>query len=587
MSEVDEPPVQEQDQDIVDEQGTTEEKTEEPKSSPRSKKPTTRLSSLLRTRKRKVIAISATLLLVIVILLAIPVTRYGTTSWLIKKQVSFTIISSEDGTPVSNAKVTIGSVHGTTNEKGKVTLSSPVGPHDVTVEKKYYKELTSTYTVPLFMSPEARRLTLKTNGRQISFAVTDTLTGKPLAGVALSALGASATSNTKGLATLVVPVATRSLSVSLSAEGYNTFTKDLTLSETDQYATTITPSGYVYFLSKASGTIDVKKSHLDGSDVRTVLTGTGTEGDYLTSLLSSRDWAYSALLTNRDGKEGVFLINSKNDTMTTIDTGDAGFTAVGWNGHKFYFIVYRNNIQYYQANRVAIKVYDADKDTLTTIDQNGGITLGDTAPQYQVFSNVYILENEIVYGRYWESYYGGSTVEQGKGRVPELISVNTATNKSTLIKAFPDAPTSSSLQLSLYESQGIYVRYSLDSNLTFYEYESGKLTAKSSLTDDDFFKAYPAYLVSPSGTSIFWYEPRDGKNYLFASKINGEDKRELTISSDFKTYGWYSDQFILLSKNDSQLYIAPVNDVKKVTKITDFHKAQSVGGYGYGYGGVY
>src|SRR6185369_16053847 len=114
----------------------------------------------------------------------------------------------------------------------------------------------------------------------------------------------------------------------------------------------------IYFLSKASGKIDVVKTNLDGTDRQTVLAGTGKEEDTDTILLASRDWKYLALKSRRDGKAvKLYLIDTSNDKLTTIDEGNATFDMVGWQNDYFVYYVYRNNVKSWQPKGSSLKSY--------------------------------------------------------------------------------------------------------------------------------------------------------------------------------------------------------------------------------------
>jgi len=98
------------------------------------------------------------------------------------------------------------------------------------------------------------------------------------------------------------------------------------------------------------------------------------------------------------------------------------------------------------------------------------------------------------------------------------------------------------------------------------------------------------YLASPSGNSTFWSEPRDGKNSLFVGDQAGSNAKQIASLSDYQTYGWYSEDYLLASKNGSELYIFGSEGIKKESaalKITDYHKpVLNYPGYGGGYGGL-
>jgi hypothetical protein len=77
------------------------------------------------------------------------------------------------------------------------------------------------------------------------------------------------------------------------------------------------------------------------------------------------------------------------------------------------------------------------------------------------------------------------------------------------------------------------------------------------MTDEKFNKSYPTFLISPTGDNTFWYEARDGKNSLFVGDSRGDKGNEVATLSEYTPYGWYSDGYILVSKNGSELYILP------------------------------
>jgi hypothetical protein len=99
-------------------------------------------------------------------------------------------------------------------------------------------------------------------------------------------------------------------------------------------------------------------------------------------------------------------------------------------------------------------------------------------------------------------------------------------------------------------------------------------------------KFYPTYLASPSNNLTFWYEPRDGANTIFGGNGDGDASKQLATSSEFTPYGWFTDDYVLLSKKGSELYIAPRDLSSAPVKITDYHKPSvTFLGYGGGYGG--
>jgi hypothetical protein len=80
--------------------------------------------------------------------------------------------------------------------------------------------------------------------------------------------------------------------------------------------------------------------------------------------------------------------------------------------------------------------------------------------------------------------------------------------------------------------------------------------------------------------------PTDGKYNLFVGNQLGDDKKSVGTLGDYNTYGWYTDNYLLVSKSSSELYIMPKNGGAAL-KISDYFKpSQYFSGYGGGYGGI-
>ena len=228
-----------------------------------------------------------------------------------------------------------------------------------------------------------------------------------------------------------------------------------------------------------------------------------------------------------------------------------------------------------------LKSYDADTGKLSVIDEitAEGTNQYDYAREEIV--SPYILEGKIVYSK---NVFRSSSVTTSKKSA--IMSVNPDGSQKQRLKEFDEA---NYIQSRLYEPQEVYFRVSKGSDApAFYEYENNTLKSISN-TDAKFNETeYPTYLVSPSGSETFWSEPRDGKNTLLVGDKDGKDGKTLASQSEYRAYGWYGDKYILLSKNESELYIASADSAFETPiKITNFHKPQlRYPGYGYGYGGL-
>lgn len=537
------------------------------------------------SNKRRVVPL--TILTLIILLLALPFTRYSLLGLFLKKDFSIVVLDTTTKKPVTNAAVEVGSTHVLTDSKGQVKVPASVGKIAVKVSKKYYKPTVANTLVPISQK-EAYTMMLQATGRQVPLTITNKITGKPLADVVIRAADSEAKTGTNGKVTMVLPAGKSTVQATITAGGYNTLSTTIHVTEktSSENSFMLVPTGRVYFLSKLSGKIDVVKTNLDGSDRQTVLPGTGNEQQFDTILLASRDWKYLTLKSRRDGgdTDKLFLIDTSSDKLTTMDEGDANFTDVGWSGHRFVYQVNRNGVSAWQPKSQALKTYDAETGKLVTLDETTAEGVSDYSYAHNSFGTTYILNDEIVYNKNWyASYYSRGLLD---GKQVSLTSVRADGSARKTIKEFPvnSGTTYSYINLSLYEPQGIYVQVPGSPN-SYFEYENGKLEAKSDVTDETYNQGYPTYLVSPSGKQTFWSEPRDGKTVLFVGDTAGANAKQIASLSEYSQYGWYSDDYLLVSKNGSELYIMPVAGGTPL-KVSDYHKPnQSFGGYGYGYGG--
>lgn len=541
---------------------------------------------------RKKWTLPITVLALIVIVLAIPASRWAVLGLFIKEDVSVAVYDSQTAKPVSGATLTVNGKTTTTDATGKASLSVKVGPAKLTVSKRYYKPYSLSTTIGFSAANNSRNVKLDATGRQVPIAVVNSITGRGLANVEVSVLGTSTKTDKDGKANIVLPTTSDTQRATLSFPGYNSVTDDIQV--VDHFITMnkfkLTPAGKLYYLSNQSGTIDVVKANLDGTQRQTILQGTGKEDQNNTALLVSRDWKYLALLSKRSGSEALYLINTATDAATQIDSGggDGHFTLIGWSDDTFVYEVVHNNLQLWQTGQEVIKSYDATTGKLYSIDESQG--QGDqSAYTGSSFTSAYLMGKQLVYVKNWSSNDGSGA--QLKGKSSSLISVKPDGTAKTDIKDFsvPDNTAYSYyVNIALFEPYGAYLQVpgSNGGTNTYYKYEGGSVTATSDVNDGNFGQNIPTYLLSPSGNQTIWADQRDGKNALFVGSNNGKSAKQIATLSEYKPYGWYTENYILLSKNGSELYIMPADASNDPVKVTDYYKPPlNFNGYGGGYGG--
>jgi hypothetical protein len=550
-------------------------------------------------KNHKKVSIPAAVVLLLAVLVAVPFTRYVLAGTVLRQNFSVEVIDSQTKKPVTSATVVLEGKTATTNNKGVATIHANVGSATVTVSKKYYTSSKKSVLVPIGKQKQNAQVTLIATGRQVPVTVINKVSGQPVSNITISAQGVEAKTDAKGEAVVVIPANKPTVEATLKGNGYNNLkvTLKVTTGEDPANKFQVTPAGKLYFLSNKSGTIDVVKTNLDGSARETVFGGTGKEDKNNTVLLASQDWQYLALLSKRDaGADAkLYLINTSNDAVTTMDEGKATFSLVGWSGHRFIYKVNRYDYLPWQANREILKSFDATSGKITSIDQSAAAGTNDGDSYNELFGNVFINSDQIVYIKNVYAY----SANKLNGHSASLNTAKADGSARTTVKSWGatfepgSAYGSISVSSRIYAPNEIYVGAFYNATTggnddKLYEYEDGSLKPVSGKIANNLYDEtdYPTYLFSPSDSKTFWSEARDGKNTLFVGDAKGGNQKEVASLSEYQTYGWYTEKYLLVSKGSSELYIMPVGGGAPL-KITDYYKPNtSFTGYGKGYGGL-
>lgn len=533
-------------------------------------------------KRHKLVGIGSAILVLIVLLGAVPQTRYALAGTVVKSEISVTARDKQTGTKVSNAAVRIAGKTVTTDSQGLATVTVPVGNKTIMVSKKYYTDASLKTLVPIGKKTSVT-VELAATGRQVPVAVVNTIGGKPLAGVEIKVLDTSAKTDEMGRATIVLPTGSNTYEATISANGFNDRRTKVTVTAVEDATNkfTLTPSGKVYFLSKKSGKVDVVKTNLDGTDRATVIAGTGKESDTATVLLASKDWKYLVLQSRRDGEDKLFLINTQDDKMTVIDEGKADFTVVGWQGHYFVYQVNRTNVEYWVPNKFTLKSVNAENGKLQNL-VNSSANGQQYDSVYQTVGSVFLFGGKVYYALVWNGVNSGL-----EGKQSGVYSVNTDGTGSKLIKGF-DAVTTYLSEIRAGEVGELYVLTYVQGVLKNYAVsKDGSIEAENQLLSDN---GYPTYLESPNGSKLLWSDSRDGKTVVLVGDQDAKNERSIAALADYSVYGWYTDDYLLVSKKGSELFVLPVGGIdseKELIKISDYHKPAIIfRGYGGGYGGL-
>jgi hypothetical protein len=280
----------------------------------------------------------------------------------VRNTLTITTISPGEGkakvSQLKNVAVTINGTTYHTDSKGKLQVPNvPYGAATITAKKAGFQDI--SYGVTLDFDPflhkfggkatddAARNLTLsmKGVGIPVAFRLVDWLSGKPVTAGEFTIGDVVAKPDDQGLVSLKVPGtdATKA-SVSASFGGAYVDKKfDVTLGSSDAPVVQVVPGGRHYFLSNRSGVMTLYSANLDGSDVQTVVTGTGKETD-ATNFTVSPDGKYGVLSSSRDGAQNdkhnllqrVYVVDLGTKQITRVDEG-LSVTFADWSGGELIY----------------------------------------------------------------------------------------------------------------------------------------------------------------------------------------------------------------------------------------------------------
>jgi len=512
--------------------------------------------------------------LLLVLAFALPTSRYKLLGLAFKKPFTISVTDSTTNTPVSKASVKVGDLTVLTDANGKAVFKHlAVGKKQATITKQYYKTTTLTAFVGLNGSHNSQRLLLQATGRQVPVRLINKITGEPINGAEISALQTNAKTDKTGSTILVVPASNKTVKVTLKADGYNTTSGDMQVT-TDVVAGntfSLVPSGRAYFLSNASGKVDVISANYDGTDRQTLLAGTGFESNAPIQLIPSPDQKSLALIARRSvgsNTLGLYNIDTASGKLTKVEgDGNKSITSVGWSGSNFVYLMQNYDLSQWQPAQEQLRSFSATTADATTLDSTdaGGTSYGDEL--YQQISAPAIVDGAVVYSKSWSA--GQFSANQLSSRNDMIFSIQpNGSNKKTLKEV--SIPSGSNYNYINQTSAGPHIEYfavptvatyDLEKGALFFKYTKGTLTQLSNFTVDNFnnpdVKGYVA--TSPSGNKLLYADVIDGKVVVSVSDQSGDKQKLVTLHGPASTPSWLTDDYILVSQDSSQLYVISAN----------------------------
>jgi hypothetical protein len=502
---------------------------------------------------------------VIVGIFILPYSRYLILGQFIKNNCQITLTDSVTKLPVSGAEVVIDNDRLSTNASGQAMFKLPLGKHKYIIRKQFYAE-SSGYVFIGLVKSKLDNISLNATGRQVPITVINKLSGRRLEGVKISVLNTSAITNSVGQTNIVLPTKHSSYEATFKANSFDTATEPIEVTtSTKTNIISLIPAGSIYYLSNATGTINVIKANLDGSNPTIELAGTGNETAATTILMASPDWNYLVLEAKRSGSQPeLYVINTSSGNLDEFDSAADNFTLIGWSNDQFIYDEVNPSSDPSTVGREEIKSYNALNGQLNVLDENQ-VVGSSPSYAYQSFGDFELLSNKVVYTTTWTSVNSYDLSSSND----TIRSVESNGEDKRDYSSF-NASTTGQISFNRYQPSALYISVpNTSTNQTsYYSYTNGAVNP-SNINVATFSAKSPTYYLSPSAEDSLWINTQNGQQSIMIGNSSGQNGQKINIPAGYTPSGWYDNIYILLTE-DGQLYIAPVSASKAPTLIGSY-----------------
>lgn len=322
-------------------------------------------------KKKRLLIIGGVFLSVSIILLAVPFTRWPVINALgFRANSEIVVQEAQSKQNLAGASVSVdGVVLGTTDSEGFVRISNiKMGEQTVLVEKPGYsreeKKLTFSFGSNKHMIP------LEAVGVKINFSVKNWLSEAPIRGAVLISRLTKSESNEKGEASVIIPPTDEETVVEVSAKGY--LSRKITVdTKVTSREVRLVSDAKNYFISKRSGKFDIFSSHLDGSNQKKIIEGTGKEDPQLLQFVVHPNNKKAILVATREGTRaadrmvaGIYLVDFEKSSLQKIDEG-SDIQLLDWSGETIFYAKTSPTLNYDDKNFTQLIGYNTAVSTNT------------------------------------------------------------------------------------------------------------------------------------------------------------------------------------------------------------------------------
>lgn len=487
--------------------------------------------------------------------------------------LTITTISPGEGSKAKvaqlrNVDVIVNGKHYKSDDKGKVQVRGvPYGKASISAKKTGFADV--AYGVTLDFDPflhkfggqvedDAMRtieLSLQGVGIPVAFKVTDYLSGKPVTDGEFAVGDVVAKPNEQGMVSLKIPATDdKKVTVSATLGGKYIDKKfDVALDAKAEQNVSLVPGGKHYFVSKRSGPLTVYSSNLDGSDVQSIVTGTGKETDAIAFAVSP-DGKYGVLSSSREGTvdakgnaiQAVYVVDLNTKQMTRVDAA-IYVNFADWSGNT---LVYTANSYDQSSNTI--------RATLRSVETTEHRVFNfETADMIGVDT---VAFNRVVYHKYT---YSGA--ESGDSPVLREATINGDAQKT-----LGDNVGTSEGYMQLDFDR---IAFRTDQDQAWHEYNlnADQLKTISQPVADSRTQQFLSTANADGGKRLL-IDRIDGKYTLFLKEANGERKQLYAAGGLGGPIRWVGDVVVFRIVDGQQTadYAVSINggEPKKITDVT-------------------
>ena len=532
-----------------------------------------------RYLQEKRILVPIVLIILIPLIFIIFVYRYDIFGLILKQNYSIEVLDSKTLQPLINTKVILRGQTLYTNNYGQVQFKSiKIGKTNIALSSIYYSD-SNKNTIVTFTDHNFHIFTLNSSETEVRFSIINKVTQNPINAALIKVSNTSALTNFNGEAVISLPSSKVATPGYITVNNYNDLKISVSADKSNDNA--MIPTGKVYYFLNYLGLNSFVSSNIDGSNIKVILPGNNLTTPKNIQKLNNKDSSYIALsMPDTNNKLTLYLYETFKNKLTSIDSSSSGIVINGWTPDNVLVFTHLTNFAIdnsgpkLQAFKVGSnnKVYDLDNSNTNGFDVYSF--------EQENYNYVYVNNDDnVIFTKFWS---GDPQVVKQSSTTISVVSVN---NSNQFHKIDPQQKINYSdvyssrpkVSLTSPNSQNLAFTNSSNGQVSYYTYLNGKssnvtdIKVKNSIVNP---KTNSDFYLSPNNNNQMWSKIDGNTTTINIGSLNGDNPTVIAkFDNSYKPYGWLTNNYILLNKDDTGLYIIPsqgTDNQSKIQKIANF-----------------